>query len=182
MGLLPWHKNSHHFLLSLHGPYSLTQEFTLYLFLSPLLSLVLWHNSSHKFVISLCWVSFSELKVHITFLFPFSFSIFSLFSNTKFHTMIFSFLAEASVCDKGVHIIFFFPLPGPRPLPRPRPRLAGFLLLPIHLEQYHDSSSAGSSFTPTQGLSIKDNQVIIRLYKPNIPTSENIKLICILCS
>lgn len=71
MGLLPWHKNSHHFLLSLHGPYSLTQEFTLYLFLSPLLSLVLWHNSSHKFVISLCWVSFSELKVHNTFLFPF---------------------------------------------------------------------------------------------------------------
>lgn len=179
MGLLPWHKNSHHFLLSLHGPYSLTQEFTLYLFLSPLLSLVLWHNSSHKFVISLCWVSFSELKVHNTFLFPFYFS--SVLWH-KFHTMIFSFLAEASVCDTRVHIIFFFPLPGPRPLPRPRPRLAGFLLLPIHLEQYQDSSSAGSSFTPTQGLSIKDKQVIIRLYKPNIPTSENIKLICILCS
>lgn len=179
MGLLPWHKNSHHFLLSLHGPYSLTQEFTLYLCLSPLLSLVLWHNSSHKFVISLCWVSFSELKVHNTFLFPFYFS--SVLWH-KFHTMIFSFLAEASVCDTRVHIIFFFPLPGPRPLPRPRPRLAGFLLLPIHLEQYQDSSSAGSSFTPTQGLSIKDNQVIIRLYKPNIPTSENIKLICILCS
>lgn len=179
MGLLPWHKNSHHFLLSLHGPYSLTQEFTLYLFLSPLLSLVLWHNSSHKFVLSLCWVSFSELKVHNTFLFPFYFS--SVLWH-KFHTMIFSFLAVASVCDTRVHIIFFFPLPGPRPLPRPRPRLAGFLLLPIHLEQYQDSSSAGSSFTPTQGLSIKDNQVIIRLYKPNIPTSENIKLICILCS
>lgn len=179
MGLLPWHKNSHHFLLSLHGPYSLTQEFTLYLFLSPLLSLVLWHNSSHKFVISLCWVSFSELKVHNTFLFPFYFS--SVLWH-KFHTMIFSFLAEASVCDKRVHIIFFFPLPGPLPLPLPLPRLAGFLLLPIHLEQYQDSSSAGSSFTPTQGLSIKDNQVIIRLYKPNIRTSENIKLICILCS
>lgn len=149
------------------------------MFLSPLLSLVLWHNSSHKFVISLCWVSFSELKVHNTFLFPFYFS--SVLWH-KFHTMIFSFLAEASVCDTRVHIIFFFPLPGPRPLPRPRPRLAGFLLLPIHLEQYQDSSSAGSSFTPTQGLSIKDKQVIIRLYKPNIPTSENIKLICILCS
>lgn len=149
------------------------------MFLSPLLNLVLWHNSSHKFVFSLCWVSFSELKVHNTFLFPFYFS--SVLWH-KFHTMIFSFLAEASVCDTRVHIIFFFPLPGPRPLPRPRPRLAGFLLLPIHLEQYHDSSSAGSSFTPTQGLSIKDNQVIIRLYKPNIPTSENIKLICILCS
>lgn len=149
------------------------------MFLSPLLSLVLWHNRSHKFVISLCWVSFSELKVHNTFLFPFYFS--SVLWH-KFHTMIFSFLAEASVYDKRVHIIFFFPLPGPRPLPRPRPRLAGFLLLPIHLEQYQDSSSAGSSFTPTQGLSIKDNQVIIRLYKPNIRTSENIKLICILCS
>lgn len=177
MGLLPWHKNSHHFLLSLHRSYSLSQEFTLYLFLSPLLSLVLWHKSSHK-----CYFPLLSLVLLVESSHHFSFSIFSLFSDTKFHTMIFSFVAEASVCDKRVHIIFFFPLPGPRPRPRPRPRLAGFLLLPIHLEQYQDSSSAGSSFTPTQGLSIKDNQVIIRLYKPNIRTSENIKLICILCS
>lgn len=178
MGLLPWHKNSHHFLLSLHGPYSLTQEFTLYLFLSPLLSLVLWHNSSHKFVISLCWVSFSELKVHNTFLFPFYFS--SVLWH-KFHTMIFSFLAEASVCDKRVHIIFFFPLPGPLPLPRPRPRLAGFLLLPIHLEQYQDSSSAGSSFTPTQGQWYQSSQMsqpIIGLPSSGILQAGQIHTFC----
>lgn len=127
MGLLPWHKNSHHFLLSLHGPYSLTQEFTLYLFLSPLLSLVLWHNSSHKFVISLCWVSFSELKVHITFLFPFFFSVlWHKISHNDFFFPCWSF----SLWHKSSH---HFLLPPPwASAPAPPSAPLGWFLAPPH--------------------------------------------------